>query len=533
MRLVRRLCQAGALALLVAAAAPGGTILVLPFENQTRNANLDWIGESLVESLAGRFAGPQSYVISRDERAAAFDSLGIPAAGIISHATIIKLAETTDADYVIIGSFTLTAADEFQASAEVMETRPMRFAARANESGPLPQLLDIQDRVAAALAQQLPGTALSPAPPRVRLEAWENYIRGLSVSARLQQIKYYREAARLEPGFSRVALQLGKIYFQNRDYPTAILWLSKLKKDESNYLEASFLLGICYFNQEEYEKAEAAFQAVAAQLPLNEVYNNLGAAQSRRNRRAALDNFRKAAEGDPSDPDYQFNAGYWYWKNARYTQAGRRLRLALARHPNDAEARALLLKCLEKSGNAADASRERELLAKNPAALRYATLDDNLFESSERLKRNYDEPSFRQLQLTLQTLNEEKLAALPRPQHAQVHLERGRDLFRGQNDAEALAELLEAEQLDPRPAETHLLLARLYERGGHGGEAVREAQLVLSAQNSVDAHMLLAKIYLEQNKLVDARQQAEQALQVEPGNVAARSVLQTIQMRTP
>lgn len=534
MRLVRRLCLAGVSALLFSVAAAGGTILILPFENQTRNPSLEWIGESFVEALSDRFAGPQSYVVTRDERAAAFDALGIPSAGIVSHATVLKLAETTDADYVVIGLFTLDpASNQFRAHAEVLEMRPPKLAAQADEAAPLAELLNIQDRVAESLARQLPGISLSPAPPRVRLDAWENYIRGISGSSRPQQIKYFREAARLEPGLNRASLQLGKIYFQSRDYATAVLWLSKLKHDESNYLEANFLLGICYFQQEDYEKAENAFQAVAAHLPLNEVYNNLGVAQSRRNRRTALDNFRRAADADPSDPDYQFNIGYWYYKNGQYASAARRLRLVLGRRPNDAEARAVLLKSLERSGSTAEAARERDLLSRNPAGLRFVNLDDHALEGLERIKRNYDEPSFRQLQLTLQTLDEERLSRLPKAQHAQVHLERGRDLFREQNDAEALTELKEAEKLEPQAPETHLLLARIYERGGQKEEAIREAELALAAPKPVDAHLLLAKIYLEQNKLPEARQHAQQALGIEPGNVAARSVLQTIQMRSP
>ena len=101
------------------------------------------------------------------------------------------------------------------------------------------------------------------------------------------------------------------------------------------------------------------------------------------------------------------------------------------------------------------------------------------------------------------------------------------------DDAEALNELKEAATLDPQASDTHLLLARLYERGGQKEEAIREAELALAAPKPVDAHLLLAKVYLEQNKLQEAQRHAQQVLSMEPGNVAARSVLQTIQMRSP
>ena len=100
-------------------------------------------------------------------------------------------------------------------------------------------------------------------------------------------------------------------------------------------------------------------------------------------------------------------------------------------------------------------------------------------------------------------------------------------------DAEALGELREAVRLNPNQAEAHLLLGWLHERGGRREEAVREARLALTSENSLEAHLLLAKIYLEQERVAEAEQQALQALEVEPENVAARSVLETIQMRTP
>lgn len=534
MRHLRVPVWAGVFLLLLSADAHASNFLILPFENQTKNGNLEWIGESLVEGLSNRLVGPNQYVATREERMAAFDRLGIPAATIISHATMIKLADTMDADYVISGQFSLPAANQLEVHAQVIEMHPMSLNSRFHQQGALSDLLDIQDRMGSDIAQAYGAGLVLPSAPvdRVRLDAWENYIRGLVAPSQQQQIKFFREAARLEPGFSRASLQLGELYFQTRDYSTAIPWLQKLKPGEPNYLEAHFLLGLCYFLLEDYDKSEAAFQVVVRELPLNEVVNDLGAAQSRRNRRAALDNFRKAADSDPNDPDYQFNVGYYQWKTGQYASAAKRLRAVLERHPNDAEARALLARALERSGATAEAAKEREVLARNPAATRYDNADDSVFADLERLKRNYDENSFRQLQMALQTVTEESLSKLPKAQHAEVHLNRGRELFREQNDAEALVQLQEAEALDPAQAETHLLLARLHERNNRAEQAISEAEASLRERNSVDAHLLLAKIYLQQNKLTEARLQARMVLELEAGNIAAQSVLQTVEMRS-
>ena len=530
MRHLRALVLAG-LMLLLTPGAYGGACLILPFENQTKNAKLEWIGESFVEGLAERLASPHLHVVTRGERAAAFDMLGVPAVSILSRASIIKLADTLKADYVVIGEYSLDGDGQLRASAQVLSMDPPRLGARWEETGPLTDLLNVQNRVADSVGRGIAEHVPSGDPEPARLDAWENYIRGLMAPHRDQQIKFLQDAVRRDARLSRASLRLGKVYFESRDYAAAIPWLSKLHQGDRKYLEAQFLLGIAWFMLDDYAKAEAAFQTVSGELPLNEVYNNLAAAQSRLGKRAALDNFRLAADGDPNDPDYQFNLGYWQWKAGQYASATRRLRAALERRPNDTEARALLVNALERSGGAAEAGREREALARNAVA-RLQDTSDAIFKDVERLKRNYDESSFRQLQMALASLTEESLSRLSGAEHARVHQDHGRDLFRQQNDDQALRELKESLALGGPVAETHLLLARIHERHGRKEEAVREALSSLALERSVDAHLLLAKIYLEQERLREAREQAQAASQLEPGNVAAHSVLKTVQMRS-
>ena len=115
-------------------------------------------------------------------------------------------------------------------------------------------------------------------------------------------------------------------------------------------------------------------------MPLNEVLNNLGAAQSRRNLPEALDSFAKALEGDSSDPVYHFNAGYALWKQGKFEAAAERFRAALDREPSDGEATLMLGRCLKKTPF-------------RPADSR---------ENFERLKTNYEESAWWQLKAVLE-----------------------------------------------------------------------------------------------------------------------------------
>jgi Flp pilus assembly protein TadD len=131
----------------------------------------------------------------------------------------------------------------------------------------------------------------------------------------------------------------------------------------------------------DFTGAAQCFELVAAAVPLNEVFNDLGAAQDRLNQsEAAIASFRKALEGDDRDPDYHFNLGYALWRAGKFPQASDSLRASLARNPNDAEATALLGRSLQQEGP-------------RPG--------DPKMEARHRLKTDYEETAFRQLQAAL------------------------------------------------------------------------------------------------------------------------------------
>jgi tetratricopeptide (TPR) repeat protein len=134
--------------------------------------------------------------------------------------------------------------------------------------------------------------------PPVKVEAMESYVRGLMTANAEQKMKLFSQAVRIDEHFSQPNFQLGKMLFAKKEYRTAGQWLSKVTKSDSHFLEAGFLRAICRYYDGDFNGAAEQFRQVAAEIPLNEVYNNLGAALSRKNDAAALENFSKALEGD-------------------------------------------------------------------------------------------------------------------------------------------------------------------------------------------------------------------------------------------
>ena len=136
-----------------------------------------------------------------------------------------------------------------------------------------------------------------------------------------QKMKLFTQAAHLDDHFSQPNFQLGHMLFAKKDYKTAAPWLAKVSKGDSHFLEAAFLRGICKYYQSDFDGAVDQFRMVSAEIPLNEVFNNLGAALSRKNDATATENFNKALEGDQGDPDYWFNVGYSLWKQVENHRA--------------------------------------------------------------------------------------------------------------------------------------------------------------------------------------------------------------------
>ena len=137
---------------------------------------------------------------------------------------------------------------------------------------------------------------------------------------------------------------------RTKDYKKAAEWLARCSQSDFHYMEASFLLAICRIYGGDYDSAIQLLRMVLAEFPLNEVYNNLGVALTRKSDSAAGAMFLKAIEGDPADPDYWFNAGYALWKFGQYDAAADRFRAVLDRSAGDSEATTMLGRCLKGEG---------------------------------------------------------------------------------------------------------------------------------------------------------------------------------------
>ena len=462
-------------------AASGRTLVVIPFENISPTPGLDWVSESFPEVLREQLNSPLLYIASRDDLLRAYDRQGIPITLHPSRATLYRVAEQMDVDYAVLGSYKFDGSI-LTVTAQVLDMRAQKLLPAAAESQPLADLGAVQSALSWDLLRSI-RTDFSMTKPQylsahaaIRLDALEHYVRGLSATSLEQKEQHYKEAVRLDPGYAQAWLELGKTLLSRREYEPAMNALSHVAPALPSSREATFYLGIAAYEHGDLARAAAAFESVAARLPLAEVYNNLGVTLSQ--------------AGD--------SAG-----------AGRELRAALEHKPGDAEAKALLAS-----------------LGQPPAGVIPASSISR--EPAQRIKLTHEEDAFRQMTTQMQGWVEQRFARSDARTHARFHIERAKELLAHGFAAEAESEFRHAATVDPSSTAPFLGLADVALDRGDSKEARSQAEAALRLRESAAAYLVLARLDLSENREQAAAEDLKQAARLEPGNTEVQSLKRAI-----
>ena len=338
------------------------TYLVATAANRTHDSHLDWIGESIAETVREALAARGIPVVSRDDRQEAVKRLSLRPSSQLSLASVIKLAASVDAALVIHSEFELLREEgagnqnSLRLTARVVECRSITQPAEFFESGALEDLAVVQSNLAwQILRWASPREAVSreefrATHPPVKVSALESYLRGLMASNEEVKHRYLTQAARLDPSFTHPCFHLGRLQYDKENYREAASWLGKVNPRNPHYGSASFLLGLSLYELSNYEGARLAFERISGSSRTHELSNNLGVIYAQLGRPDALDYFRKALEADPKDADYHFNTGYSLWRRKEFEAATAHFRAVLDLAQQDEDAVLLLGRCLKGTG---------------------------------------------------------------------------------------------------------------------------------------------------------------------------------------
>ena len=498
-----------------------GPAVVIPFDNPAQDSRLAWLREGAAILLTDALAAIGVAVVEREERLQAFDRLQLPANAALSRASTIRVGHALSAASVITGTVQL------QGDQLIIRTRPVRLDTgrllpEVEASGALPDMFG----VFATLAQRIrggPGTVtvndrLAPSP-----RVFELYVKGLVAETLPAQITFLEQALEAAPKFDRVRLALWDAHSEASAHERALDVISEVSATSRPYRESRFRRSLSLMHLKRFDSALQTLRAMLAESPAAAVANAIGVIELRRAATyqpgRATYYFSQAAELDPSDGDLFFNLGYAYWLDKDAKAAIYWLREAVRRDPADGDAHYILSVALQQTGATAEAARERELAERlsskykgwqakaataEPVPRGLERLIEELIPARARVDNAIDLAGQR---------DHEKLAAF--------HLDAGRRAYQREADREAIQELRRALYISPYLAEAHLLLGRLFLRGGRAADAVEELKIALWSEATVAAHLALAEAFLQVQDQAAARVEVERALALDPNSPEA------------
>ncbi len=559
------ICIGIILATAVISAAQQGTdtVIVIPFENATKRAEFNWVGESIADSLTDLLKVPKLGVVSNQQRKLLQQRLKIPAAVLPSLATSLKMAREAKASLLVAGNYTITpetkeVAASVTVKAKIIRVNEGRFLSDKLDNGTrvnrelvltdaLGNLQTVQGQLAFQILNQrdkaLPFTLneFVERANKVPAKAFEAYIKGLltPMSDAESRANFFRNAIRIydeqKSGeiYEDAALELGHLYLTAGRYANAIAFFSRIPQASENYPEAAFYSGLVHWRERRFEQALAVLRPLAEDLKLTSVYNILGAiaieasrGQKKNKGKSAaflvegLEFLSKASESAVDDTKIFFNHGFALFLQQEYEQAAEKIRPVLANNPQDGEAYFLLAKILEKLGDKSSKdfdNQARRFLTENN---KYANLESKWKTGDyDGIALRIKQPSRREFVSVVLTENNDletneapvdETAALLN--EAKAHYEAGRDDV-------AMTTLRRILVSEPMSAETYLLLGKIHLRRGDQEQAISSLKASYFWNNRlIDSHILLGRIYIQKRDCLQAKNYSVSALTIDSEN---------------
>lgn len=506
---------------------PGEPVLVVPFENASRDASLQWLAEGsalLLTRDLGRFGAS---AIPREDRLKAFERLGLPPSALLSDATTIRVGQLIGAAHAAVGTF------HAEGGRLELRVRTIRLdtgsaAEEIVERGPVDRLFALVEALARRMVAGTAGPPPVPAGERP-LHAFELFMKGLAAETPGAQVRLLQSALALAPGDEEILMALWQAHTTQGEHERALQAVAKVPPGARLARRARFLAALSELSLQRYDAAFEALDGLVAEAPAATAFNNLGVVQLRRagTRQVARATyyFTKAADLAPEDPDYAFNLGYAYWFERDPQGAIYWLREAVRRNPADPDAHFVLGTALTSAGATIEGERERELarqLSSTYAELhRKRPAGEEVPRGLERVSLDLEAPRLSLVERTAAPGEQRELSDL-----AAFHRDRGRRLFDAQRDVEAISELKRSLYLQPYQADVHLLVGRIHQRAGRLHEATESFRISIWCQATPDAHVALGEVLLSLDDALGAQTEANRALALDLSHAAARALLE-------
>jgi tetratricopeptide (TPR) repeat protein/predicted Ser/Thr protein kinase len=209
-------------------AQPSAVVAVLAFANITRNAEDDWLGTGIAETVMADLKNVEGLaVIGRERIHEALRRLGAPD-GDADERLAVRVGRAVGARWVLSGGVQRLG-DVVRVTARLTEVAGGALVRTVKIDGRVSEIFELQDRIVRELSSglrlSLPPAgrddethvvaayeAFSKGVLNVRSESYESLDRGLL---------FFERAIALDPGYARAHQELGSVYFSKGDYLVA------------------------------------------------------------------------------------------------------------------------------------------------------------------------------------------------------------------------------------------------------------------------------------------------------------------------
>jgi len=365
--------------------------------------------------------------------------------------------------------------------------------------------------------------------------AYESFVKGIQTrDAKLREsflrraIQEYENSG--EAGhFAQAIYELGLLHYRQADFDEAAKRFKELNKDDPTYTESLFYLGLAAYKAGDNTEAAAAFERLIEVTPILEAVNNAGAALlAKGESEKASQLLRRALANSPNDVLYRFNFGYAQWRAKNFAEAAQHLRFVVKANPRDGEAQFLLAKSLAALGQQAEATQaDNEAKRYLSSYARWAVAPDRI-PMLTRFKDELNRATFYKMERQQQSAPNAGVA-----QQSQIRqsLDRARRLIYAGSNAEGLNEAQRVLAIDSNNAEAHFLRGIVFQRQGNTESAIGALQSAVSSNpRLVEAHIVLARMYLARGGRALALAHCKQALSIDPQNRDAIALKQQIEI---
>jgi tetratricopeptide (TPR) repeat protein/TolB-like protein len=501
--------------------ASGLRTLVLPFENLSEDRAQDWKGSAFEEAVSSHLESAGLDVVDLASRNRQLLEKGFAPGEPITRATAIVLAKDLGADRLVLGEFR-PVDDRIEVTARLIDLTRGATVGVVDDLGERNKLSRLTNQIAKNLFRlerdQAPPSFDTEAERRLSIPpaALEASALARTESDRVEQKALLERALSRHPDYLEVRLLLGDYLLDEGRPREATEVLAGARGRGLLYQRAYFDLGLAYLGLSEPRLAFEVFRNLAESEEADALsHNNLGVALMRLDRISeAIEAFERARELGTEEKTYLFNLAWAQWRAGKGALAFELFDELAASDPIDAETHFMLA--------AAAVSQARPDVAERSRATALV-LAPYLEGVDPRTVSNWERPlgavergsDLSSLSASIEI--EEDVFGLMELLDARVLRARGRT-------EEAIQLLQRSLYRDPNDTGSRRELADIYRERGELQEALSELSILVWTEPSAEAHVRLARVYLQMQEPGKAVEEVEKALELDPEHPGARGL---------